>query len=43
MDEYMLKLIVGHAINDITEKTYTHRNISQLAREIEKIPDLLHL
>lgn len=43
MDEYMLKLIVGHAINDITEKTYTHRNISQLTREIEKIPDLLHL
>lgn len=37
MNEYILKLIVGHAINDITEKTYTHRTIEQLKTEIEKI------
>ncbi len=27
MDEYILKLIVGHAIEDITEKVYTHRTM----------------
>ena len=37
MDEYVLKLIVGHAINDITEKVYTHRTIEQLKAEIVKI------
>lgn len=37
MDEYILKLIVGHAIEDITEKVYTHRTIEQLKNEIEKI------
>lgn len=37
MDEYILKLIVGHAINDVTEKVYTHRTIEQLKGEIEKI------
>ena len=37
MDEYILKLIVGHAIEDITERVYTHRNIEALRREIAKI------
>ena len=37
MDEYILKLIVGHAIEDITEKVYTHRTIEQLKAEMEKI------
>ncbi len=37
VDEYCLKLIVGHAIEDITEKIYTHRTLSQLRTEIEKI------
>ena len=37
MDEYILKLIVGHAIDDITEKVYTHRTIEQLKAEMEKI------
>ena len=36
MNEYILKLIVGHAIDDITEKTYTHRTIEDLHREIQK-------
>lgn len=30
MDEYLLKLIVGHQIEDVTEKVYTHRKISEL-------------
>ena len=38
MDEYILKLIVGHAIEDITEKVYTHRTVEQLKTEIRKIP-----
>lgn len=38
MDEYILKLIAGHAIQDVTEKVYTHRTIEQLKEEIEKIP-----
>ena len=37
MDEYILKLIVGHAITDITEKVYTHRTMEQLHSEIKKI------
>lgn len=37
MNEYILKLIVGHAIEDVTEKVYTHRTMEQLATEIEKI------
>jgi integrase len=37
MDEYILKLIVGHAIQDITEAVYTHRTLEQLQTEIEKI------
>lgn len=37
VDEYILKLTVGHAITDITEKTYTHRTIEQLQKEICKI------
>lgn len=36
-DEYCIKLIVGHAIEDITEKVYTHRTLDQLKVEIEKI------
>lgn len=37
VDEYVLKLILGHSIEDITEKVYTHRTIEQLKTEIEKI------
>ena len=37
MEEYTLKLIVGHAIDDITEKIYTHRTIDQIKAEMEKI------
>lgn len=37
VDEYILKLIVGHSIDDVTEKTYTHRTIEQLKTEIRKI------
>lgn len=37
VDEYILKLIVGHSIDDITEKVYTHRTIDQLGAEMEKI------
>ena len=34
MDEYILKMIVGHEIGDITEKVYTHRTIEQLKNEM---------
>lgn len=37
VDDYALKYMVGHAISDITEKTYTKREDSWLAEEIEKI------
>ncbi len=37
VDDYILKLIVGHAIDDITEKVYTHRTLDDLRKEIEKI------
>ncbi len=37
MDEYIIKLIVGHKIEDITESTYTHRKRNELCDEINKI------
>lgn len=37
VDEYALKYIVGHAIDDITEKVYTKRETEWLIREIAKI------
>lgn len=37
VNEYMLKLLVGHSIKDITESTYTHRTIEDLRSEINKI------
>ena len=38
MDEYALKWIVGHYINDLTERIYTERSVDWLMREISKIP-----
>ena len=37
VDEYAIKYIIGHKITDITEKTYTKRELSWLQEEIEKI------
>ena len=37
VDEYAIKYIVGHAINDITEKVYTQREVAWLKTEMEKI------
>lgn len=37
VNEYAIKYIVGHAIEDLTERVYTERNIEWLAEEIEKI------
>lgn len=37
VDEYAIKYIVGHAIDDITEKIYTDRPAEWLSEEIEKI------
>ncbi len=37
VNEYVLKLIVGHAIQDITESVYTHRKQEEFFEEINKI------
>lgn len=37
VDEYAIKYIVGHQIQDITERIYTKREIKWLCEEIEKI------
>ena len=37
MNEYILKQIVGHKIEDMTEKVYTHREIEDLITEMNKI------
>ena len=37
VDEYAIKLIVGHRIMDITERVYTARNIVWLHKELRKI------
>lgn len=39
MNEYMLKLIVGHNIGDLTEHVYTHRELQDLKEEIELIKE----
>lgn len=37
VDEYAIKYLVGHSINDLTEKVYTDREIRWLKNEINKI------
>ena len=37
VDEYAIKYMVGHKIQDITEKVYTKRELTWLQDEIEKI------
>ena len=37
VDEYILKIIVGHKIDDVTENVYTHRTDVDLLKEINKI------
>lgn len=37
INEYILKMIVGHKTADITERVYTHRTLDQLQEEILKI------
>ena len=37
MNEFILKLIVGHKITDLTENVYTHRDINELKKEMLKI------
>lgn len=37
INEYALKKIVGHEVQYITEKKYTHRTIDTLFNEINKI------
>ena len=36
-NEYLLKRIVGHSIKDLTERTYTHRDIKELVDSVNKI------
>lgn len=37
MNEYILKLIVGHEIGDLTEHVYTHRELEELREEMLKL------
>lgn len=37
MNEYARKKIMGHDMNDVTDKHYTHLDIDYLSKEIEKI------
>lgn len=37
MNEYLLKLIVGHEIHDVTEKVYTHRTVEDLRKAMDMI------
>ena len=38
VDEYVIKRLIGHRITDITESTYTERDIEWLRSELEKMP-----
>lgn len=37
VDEYVIKRLVGHTVDDVTEAAYTKRDIEWLREEIEKI------
>lgn len=37
VDEYAIKYMIGHQIDDLTERVYTQRELSWLREEIEKI------
>jgi len=37
MNDYILKLIVGHDIGDLTEHIYTHRELQELTEEMNLI------
>ena len=37
VDEYVIKLLAGHAIYDVTERVYTERDSEWLREELEKI------
>lgn len=37
VDEYAIKRLIGHAIDDLTEKVYTERDINWLREELAKI------
>lgn len=39
VDEYAIKAMVGHMVKDITESTYTVRNIEWLRADLEKISE----
>lgn len=36
MNEYVIKLIANHAIEDVMEKVYTHRTMEQLHTEMKR-------
>ena len=38
-DEYSIKAMVGHMVKDITESTYTVRDIEWLLADLEKISE----
>ena len=38
LDDYCLKRIVGHEVKGITQKIYTHVDVEELLKEINKIP-----
>lgn len=37
LNEYYLKLIIGHSVSDLTKNTYTHVSVNLLVEEINKI------
>lgn len=37
VDEYAIKRLIGHTIDDLTEKVYTERDVQWLREELEKI------
>ena len=38
IDEYAIKEMAGHSIQDITESTYTERDVEWLRKDLEKLP-----
>ncbi len=37
INDYILKIIIGYEIRDVTERVYTHRTIEELRKEMIKI------
>ena len=40
LNEYLVKVIIGHSTNDLTKDVYTHAKTERLVNEVNKLPSI---